>query len=120
MERALARQHFIRNHSKRELIRAACDFLRGDLLGRHIAGGSYDHSGTSQAGIAIQQLGDAEIRHLYLTVFIDQEIRGFYIAMDNVMGVSEVQRFRGRANHHHDALDNNHGTHARRPPDACR
>src|SRR5882724_4515637 len=71
------------------------------LLRRHVIGGADNALGFQQfdIGLAAHDLGNAEVGDLHAALFVDQDILGFYVAMDDSFIVRKLQR---RANLRHD------------------
>ena len=93
MERALARQHLVKNRAKREYVRSGIGRLALHLLGRHIAERSHDDAGLgscrrrrqvrlrTRAALGLSQLCQTEVEDLDSPVFGDEEVLGLQIPM---------------------------------------
>src|SRR5262249_31705363 len=64
--------------------------LAGRLLGWHVGRRSHYLPSDCQIAIALQALGHAEVADLGLTVFVDEDVAGLQVAMDDAMTVREM------------------------------
>ncbi len=94
--------HFIEDDTEREEIAAGVHLFAPDLLGRHVGDGAQSGAGTGEVlgagalrgggvderfttgGDASGNLGKTEVENFGGAAFGDEDIRGFYIAMDNM------------------------------------
>jgi hypothetical protein len=63
VERPDAGSQFVQHNAERPDVRALVDCVAGDVLGRHVRGGSDGRAGPREAGLVFQ-LGDPEIKEL--------------------------------------------------------
>ncbi len=61
------------------------------LLGRKIARGSHEHAGRRQAGCGRTHEGEPEVGDLDQPLVGDHEVCGFDVAVDDILGVSNLQ-----------------------------
>ena len=92
----VAGQHFVRQHGKRILVGHATHRLALDLFGRHIVGRPDDQTGLREL-IGRGDLGDAEVGDLGHSGFVDDDVGGLDIAMDDSPMVRVIERGGGLA-----------------------
>ncbi len=60
------------------------------LLGCHVRGSAEDEAGVRQAAVVLDALGQPEIGDVGLVVFIEQDVRGLQVAMQDAAQVCVV------------------------------
>ena len=89
-KRLLAGQHFVRNDSQRELVRAAIHGMPLHLLGRHVIRRA--HHDAALGHLLGHDFRYAEVCDLGVRALVDQYVRRFDIAMDDALFVCVVER----------------------------
>ena len=94
-ERGLARQHLVHHAAEREEVAAAVHVVAGRLFGAHVRGRADGQAdlGEGRAGgrRGDQRLADAEVGHDRVA-FVQQDVLGLDVAMDDVVAVRVVER----------------------------
>ena len=92
-ERQLAREQLIENHSQAVDVRAAVDAVRLalGLLRAHVRRRAEDLAVDGHRYVCGLPLGQAEVHQLRLTVFIEHDVGGLDVPMDNAHLVGVLQ-----------------------------
>ena len=87
-------KHLIQHDTHGIQIRTAIDRAAHDeRLWGNIVGRAHGHAGSRQAMTSgLLNLGEAEVRDLHLPLLIDQNVRGFDVAMHDACGMGHRQR----------------------------
>ena len=103
MEGAGAREHLVKNRAKGEDVRSVVDRMAQHLFGRHVTGRSADLAGpalfdgrfvTSNRGLVLAQLGDAEVEKLEAPVLRNECVCRFDVAVPDSLCMRGIQRLR--------------------------
>jgi hypothetical protein len=81
-DRRPAAEHAIQNGTEAVQVAAVIDFAAAGLLGGHVVGRPDDEVAGGQAGHVVPQSGQAKIEDLHVAPFVEPEILGFDVAMD--------------------------------------
>ncbi len=105
-----ARGHFVEDDAKREEVAARVHFFAADLFGGHVGDSAESGAGAGEMFVARTLRGsgvecgfsagrdsgshfcEAEVEDFCSAAFGDQDVRGFYVAVDDTGGVSGVER----------------------------
>ena len=99
-EGIVPREHFVDHRSQRPFVATRIERLQAHLLERHVADGSTRRLGKARrAG----KLGKAEVRHLHLALMVDQDVAGFDVQVEHLIGMGDIERMghacKHRCNH---------------------
>ena len=95
-ERVLAGQHLVGDGGERPLVAARVQAHAAHLLERHVADGA---AARRAEAAGIRERGQAEVRHLHLSLAVDQHVVRLDVQVEHLVLVGHLQRVRDGAEH---------------------
>ena len=94
LERRPAGEQFVEKSTQPIDVDRGCNLagMTRDLLGGHVGGGAEDEAGVGQTAVVLDALGEPEIGDVRVVLFVEQDVRGFQVAVQDAAPVCIVDR----------------------------